>query len=395
MKQGCVIKARIVARIEQFLWDNPHKLEARPHFMSTRNPVQLPAPIVKNGLQADIQKYHPNHRPKYQSTLASFSSLTRITLHRIGKERLAIVMKVVKRQDESKELDNSVEGELRYQVNSKEGIAIDKMKNTRQAGGHPAHIPKTGGKHPSHIPKGKAKPLHTKAEAIAKIPFFQGLDPEHLGHLEPYFQEYRFRRGQYLFWEDDPANKIYVIKSGRVRLLKMAASGKEMVLEVMVPGQICGGTTLFGSVHRNGAQAVEQTIVYGMSRDSYDELLGKYPEIARGIIKYLGGKLMDAHDVIISLVSSKVESRIAAVIVRLCENHGSPAEDGILINIRLTRQDIADIVGSTVETTIRIISKFQKEGLLDTIKGRLLVKDLDSFKKMMKAGGPSHHPHQH
>lgn len=295
----------------------------------------------------------------------------------------------------SKELDNEVEGNLRYEVKSKRRIAADKMKNTGKMGGHPAHIPKTGAKHPPHIPKGKAKPLQTKAEAISKIPFFQSLDPEHLGHLEPYFQEYRFRRGQYLFWEDDPANKIYVIKSGRVRLLKMAASGKEMVLEVMVPGQICGGTTLFGTVHRNGAQAVEQTVVYGMSRESYDELLGKYPEIARGIIKYLGGKLMDAHDVIISLVSSKVESRIAAVIVRLCENHGSPTDDGILINIRLTRQDIADIVGSTVETTIRIISKFQKEGLLDTIKGRLLVKNLDAFSEMMKAGGHGHHPDSH
>lgn len=160
-----------------------------------------------------------------------------------------------------------------------------------------------------------------------------------------------------------------------------------MVLEVMVPGQICGGTTLFGDVHRSGAQAVEPTAVYGMSRESYDDLLTKYPKIARGIIKYLGAKLMDAHDVIISLVSSKVESRIASVIVRLCENHGSPTKDGIMINIRLTRQDIADIVGSTVETTIRIISKLQKEGLLATVKGRLLVKDIDAFTRMMKTGG--------
>jgi CRP/FNR family transcriptional regulator len=257
----------------------------------------------------------------------------------------------------------------------------------RTGGGHPAGILKTGGKHPAHIPRKKTKPLQTKTVTLAKIPFFQDFTKEDMGHIEPYFQEYTFRRGQYLFWEDDPAARIYVIKSGRVKLLKAAASGKEMVLDVMVPGQICGGTTLFGDVHRSGAQAVEPTVVYGMSRESYHDLLTKYPKVARGIIKYLGSKLMDAHDVIISLVSSKVESRIAAVIVRLCENHGSPTDDGILINIRLTRQDIADIVGSTVETTIRIISKFQKEGLLSTVKGRLLVKDMGAFVKMMKATG--------
>jgi CRP/FNR family transcriptional regulator len=261
------------------------------------------------------------------------------------------------------------------------------IKSGNSQGGHPPGIPKIGKKHPSHIPKVKAKPIHSKAEAISKIPFFESLAKEDLSHLEPHFQEYRFKKNQYLFLEADPASKIYVIKSGRVRLLKTSASGKEMVLEVMVPGQICGGTTLFGDTHRNGAQAVEPTVVYGLSRESYDELLSKYPGIGRGIIKYLGAKLMDAHDVIISLVSSKVESRIAAVIVRLCENHGTPTDDGILINIRLTRQDIADIVGSTVETTIRTVSRFQKEGLLATVSGRLLVKDFDAFVKMMKGGG--------
>ncbi|MEE9554382.1 MAG: cyclic nucleotide-binding domain-containing protein [candidate division Zixibacteria bacterium] len=138
-----------------------------------------------------------------------------------------------------------------------------------------------GGGHPSHIPKGKPWSFQSKSETISRIPFFQGLASGDMDHVEPYFQEFKFRRSQYLFWEGDPANKIYVIKAGRVRLLKTAASGKEMVLEVMVPGQICGGTTMFGDVHRSGAQAVEPTVVYGMSRGSYDDLITKYPPIAR------------------------------------------------------------------------------------------------------------------
>jgi CRP-like cAMP-binding protein len=254
-----------------------------------------------------------------------------------------------------------------------------------KATGHPAGIPKVDGiGHPINIPRGKVRPLASKREAISRVPFFERLTPDDIANIEPYFQEYKFDRGQYLFWEGDSADRMYVIKSGRVKLLKTSASGKEMVLEVMVPGQICGGNALFADVHRNSAQAVESTAAYALSHESYDRLLSKYPEIARGIIKYLGAKLMDAHDVIISLVSSKVESRIASVIVRLCENHGTPTKDGILINIRLTRHDIADIVGSTVETTIRAISKFQKQGLLATVSGRLLVKNFDAFVEMMR-----------
>jgi CRP-like cAMP-binding protein len=255
----------------------------------------------------------------------------------------------------------------------------------KTAGGHPAGIPKGGGMgHPFHMPKGKPKPLASKTEAISRVPFFAQFPPSDIVNIEPFFSEYKFDKNQYLFWEGDPADKMFVIKSGRVKLLKTAASGKEMVLEVMVPGQICGGHALFADTHRNSGQAVELTTAYGLSHESYDKLLAKYPEIARGIIKYLGAKLMDAHDVIISLVSSKVDSRIASVIVRLCENHGTPTKDGILINIRLTRKDIADIVGSTVETTIRTISKFQKKGLISTVSGRLLIKNYDAFVEMMK-----------
>jgi len=251
--------------------------------------------------------------------------------------------------------------------------------------GHPAGIPKTGGMgHPIAVPKGKAKPLASKTEAIARVPFFERFSSSDIAKLEPYFQEFKFDRNQYLFWEGDAADKMFVIKAGRVKILKTSASGKEMVLEVMVPGQICGGNALFAETHRNSAQAVEGTVAYGLSHESYDQLLIKYPQIARGIIKYLGAKLMDAHDVIISLVSSKVDSRIASVIVRLCENHGTHTKDGVLINIRLTRRDIADIVGSTVETTIRTISKFQKKGLLTTVSGRLLIKNFDAFVEMMK-----------
>lgn len=244
-----------------------------------------------------------------------------------------------------------------------------------------------GGKvdnNPARTAKKKTDVSVSREEAISRIPFFSNLTKKELSSISSYFQEYRFAKNRYLFLEGEPATKFYVIKFGRVKLLKTATSGKKMVLDVMVPGQICGGSALFGEMHRNSAQAVEPTLAYGMSGESYKDLLSINPKIAQGIIKYLGAKLMDAHDVIISLASSRVESRIASVIVRLCENHGTGTDKGILINIRLTRQDIADIVGSTVETTIRTISKFKKRGLLTSVGGRLLVKDIDAFKNMMK-----------
>jgi len=260
------------------------------------------------------------------------------------------------------------------------------MNRDEKTMGHPAHIPKTmpgfSHGHPGKMPLKS----QTKTEIIKRIPFFESLAESEIVNIEPYMREYKFKKNQYLFWEGDAARMLYVIRSGRVRILRITAAGKAMVLEVMSPGQICGGHALFSETHRNSAQAVDPTVAYGLSRDDYDLLVTKYPPIAKGIIKFLGQKLMDAHDVIISLVSSKVENRIASLIVRLCENHGTLTKDGIMINIRLTRQDIADVVGATVETTIRTISKFQKKGLLSTVSGRLYIKDLEAFKKMVQGG---------
>ena len=164
------------------------------------------------------------------------------------------------------------------------------MNNPKKSGakmsGHPSHIPMAG-RHPAGIAKGRPSIPVTKEEAISRIPFFKDLTKQELKRIAPYFHEYRFDKNRYLFLESEPANRFFVIKSGRVKLVKTSASGKEMVLEVMVPGQICGGNALFGEMHRNGAQAVEATIAYGMSRESYEDLLSTNPNIAKGIIKYL------------------------------------------------------------------------------------------------------------
>jgi len=260
------------------------------------------------------------------------------------------------------------------------------MNREESKSGHPAHIPKAmpaiGGGHPGKmVIKG-----HSKIDIIRQIPFFESFTDTEIMNVEPHIREYKFRKNQYLFWEGDAAKMLYIVKSGRVRLLRTTASGKSMVLEVMSPGKVCGGNTLFSETHRNSAQAVEPTIAYGLSLEDYDNLLTKYPVIAKGIIKFLGQKLMDAHDVIISLVSSKVENRIASLVVRLCENHGTQTKDGIMINVRLTRQDIADVVGATVETTIRTISRFQKKGLITTVNGRLLIRNIEAFRKMVSGG---------
>ena len=225
--------------------------------------------------------------------------------------------------------------------------------------------------------------MDEKLRILNKVPFFQDLSNAELAQICQSFNQREFKRGEYIFWEGDPASWLYVIKEGKVKVVKHTASGKEMVLEIITPGDICGGGAIFSQTYSASAKAVEKTKAFSISGQNLFNLLGKHQNLAKGIILYLGGKLMKAHEMIMALASSRVDKRIAALLLGLSEKHGSPVPEGIKINIRLTRQDIADIVGTTVETAIRVMSKLKKQGLITSDSKKIILTDREKLQNLV------------
>jgi CRP-like cAMP-binding protein len=217
---------------------------------------------------------------------------------------------------------------------------------------------------------------------VRKIPFFAALSNAEARKIAGLLVEKKVKRGEYLFWEGDPADWLYVIREGKIKLVKSTSNGKEMVLEMVPPGQVCGTAVIYSPTQLSSAIAETPAAALGLGRTELQRLIYGTPAVARSIIEYLGSRLKAAHDTITSLVTSKVETRIAAVLVKLAEHHGSPVPEGVRINIPLTRKDIADAVGATVETTIRTLSRFQKQKLLTTQSKHILIFDLPSLKKL-------------
>ena len=199
-----------------------------------------------------------------------------------------------------------------------------------------------------------------KTEIIRKIPFFSNLSENELLQISQKFIEKEFKKGGYLFWEGEPATCLYVIKTGRVKILKHSAEGKEIVLEVVTPGEICGGGAIFSETQYASARAEEKSKVYSLSRNDLLLLIRTQKDLALEVIIFLGKRLLQTHEMMIGLISGKVEKRIAALLLGLSEKHGTPVREGIKINLKLTRQDMADFVGTTVETAIRVIGRFKK-----------------------------------
>ncbi|MBN1504098.1 MAG: Crp/Fnr family transcriptional regulator [Candidatus Eisenbacteria bacterium] len=223
--------------------------------------------------------------------------------------------------------------------------------------------------------------------AARKIPFFRNLCESDLSAISRRFTERRFKAGDYVFREGEPSSCLYAIKKGHIKVFRESPEGHRRVLEILSAGDVCGTSGLLAGTQIASAQAVEDTEVHAMSREDFLYLLDTNKTLAREVIAFLARQLVRLHEMVINFASGRVEQRIAALLLGLSQRHGSPVRGGVKIGIRLTRQDIADIVGTTVETSIRVMSKFRKRGLVGSNSRELVITDMEGLRRVLKGPG--------
>jgi CRP/FNR family transcriptional regulator len=199
-----------------------------------------------------------------------------------------------------------------------------------------------------------------------KIPFFSSLSERELEEVvAPLFLEERFREGEFLFYEGDPPQGLFILKAGEIKIIKHSPRGKDVILRLIGPEEMFGEVAAFdGRPSPASAQALLDSIVLHLPQKDFLHLLRVHPSIALRIIEDLARKLRDANDLIRALTTETVEKRIATVLLKLAEKLGKPEERGIRLKIHLSRQDLADMAGTTIETAIRVLSKFTKDRFL-------------------------------
>ena len=174
-----------------------------------------------------------------------------------------------------------------------------------------------------------------------------------------------------------------MIWMGRVKLVRHSVDGRDVVLDVLGPGRLLGEVAVFeGASYSQTAQTMEEVAVIAIPRNDYLDLLQRYPTLALAVINELGRRLRVANDLVQSLAVDRVEQRIARALLRLAMYNGTPNKDGLMIQMRLTRQDLADMTGTTVETAIRIMSRFRKQGWITTQRGRVIIKQSEQLSQV-------------
>jgi CRP-like cAMP-binding protein len=218
-------------------------------------------------------------------------------------------------------------------------------------------------------------------EFLTRAPVFAGLPPREVQAVAAVAREERVRARDYVFMEGDPARWFCLVKTGHVKILRHARAGRDVVLELLGPGEMFGGVAVIERrPYPASAQAMEPSVVVKIPQEAIVALTERQPTIIREIALMIGRRLRGAHDSMKALAVDPVEARLAAALVRLAEREGTPAGEGVALPFPLTRQSLADMTGTTVETTIRIVSRWLKQRLLREAGGRLVLRDLEALR---------------
>ncbi|ACV62782.1 transcriptional regulator, Crp/Fnr family [Desulfofarcimen acetoxidans DSM 771] len=187
-----------------------------------------------------------------------------------------------------------------------------------------------------------------------------------------------YNKNEFIFREGEATCTIYLIKYGRVRLFKISEGGKEITLDILKEDDIFGENTfLDDSKHTMNAQAIEDTFICSCNKEHFILLL-QNPRTSLKIIQLLGKKLNDYTDQVANIAFRDVKGRISATLLRLADEYGKPSPEGVIINIELTHQDLANLVNASRVMVTNVLINLRQEGAILT-KGQrisLLNKDL-------------------
>ncbi len=197
--------------------------------------------------------------------------------------------------------------------------------------------------------------------------------------------ERRYGKGDQVFAEGDPSDLIFTITSGRIKVVKAIAGGKELILEILGPGDPLGAIAAYESrPYPASAIALEEAICIASKRAPFMALLETCPSLVRGMLGGFSLRVIELGKRLAEITGSRVEARFAQIFLKLADRLGQPRASSIFVPLVLSRQDLADLAGTTMETSIRIMSRWGKEGVVSTESDGFVISSRDDLEALSR-----------
>ena len=222
-----------------------------------------------------------------------------------------------------------------------------------------------------------------RQQKLGMVPFFQQLSPDELAAIEKTFSATHYTSGENIYYQDERATMLRVVVYGAVKLVRQTLKGKEILLNMLQPGEYFGNLSASGrDTYSEAAQAQTDVCILSIRMRDFRSLLEEYPGVAQLVLNITADRLTSSQKQVQNLTTLSVEQRIANILVTLCDKFGEESKHGKLLQLPLSRKDLADMAGTSTETASRIMSGFQEDGLITSGRQWVAINNPDGLKNI-------------
>ncbi|MFQ5442338.1 MAG: Crp/Fnr family transcriptional regulator [Thermodesulfobacteriota bacterium] len=203
----------------------------------------------------------------------------------------------------------------------------------------------------------------TKLWYISSNKIFSGLPEKERDRMAPMLKPVNIKKKSFIYSMGDSADDLYILKEGRIKITRITEDGKELTFDILEPGDIFGELALAGEEEREtSAEALEDSFICTINRKDFEGFVGKNPALSLRITKWIGSRLRKIENRVENLIFQDVRTRILALFIDLGEKYGKDSPRGRKIDIKLSHQEIANLVGATRETVTLELNNLKKTG---------------------------------
>jgi CRP/FNR family transcriptional regulator, nitrogen oxide reductase regulator len=220
---------------------------------------------------------------------------------------------------------------------------------------------------------------------IAKIPLFQGVPKNDLQALVQAAHRRQLLAGEFFFLQGDEAECMYVLLKGRVKLSQVGPDGQQALIRVITPVSLFALVALTtSSSYLVTAQAAEDSQALYWTRDELMEIIIRVPTMAVNAMRIMAEQIQEIQERFRQATTEPVEKRLAHTLIRLSAQAGKRVEEGILIDLTLTRQDLAEMSGTTLFTASRMLSRWEEQGLVISYREQVIIRDPQGLARLVE-----------
>ncbi|MDF2766619.1 MAG: Crp/Fnr family transcriptional regulator [Rhodospirillales bacterium] len=211
---------------------------------------------------------------------------------------------------------------------------------------------------------------------IAGLPMFAGLATDQLDSIVKEAQSVRYSKGTNVFEQDAPATSFFILLHGHLRVAKLTPAGQQVVVRFVAPGEIFGVAKAIGrTTYPATATAVVDSVALSWPSAAWPRLVENNPALATNALQMVGSRLQEAHTRVVEMSTEQVERRVAHALLRLAKQAGRKVEEGVRIDFPISRQDIAEMTGTTLHTVSRILSAWEERGWVEGGRQKIVIRE--------------------